>query len=348
MPCYYPIAAVQPYPGAPLQLFTRQQKHLFRHLAGKHLEVPCNQCSGCRRRQSLQWALRCTHEAKLHKYNAYLTLTYNDKNLPPNNTLYHEHFQLFMKRIRNRLCREVANNGTDDNSSTLLHCSYEAPPHTPTNVKELLQQLNYKPAIKFYMAGEYGEIYGRPHYHALLFGLDFADKTYHGKTKAGEKIYISPTLAKLWPHGYSSIGAVTFASAAYIARYVMKKRTGDGDKQEYNILDLDTGEIIKKKKEYNQMSRAQGIGKQWLDKYHQDVYTSDAIITDTGTKLRPPRYYDKLYKRMDKAHLEQTKRARELEARAHAEDHTPERLAVQETVANAKARFQNRNIGSNT
>lgn len=191
---------------------------------------------------------------------------------------------------------------------------------------------------------ETGEKYGRPHYHALLFGVDFADKKFNRRTQAGEKIYTSETLQHLWTNGYSSVGNVTFASAAYISRYVMKKRTGDGNKQDYEILDLDTGEITRKKKEYNCMSRSEGIGKTWLNTYHSDVYTLDKVITRSGKELRPPRYYDKLYKRYDAARLEHLKHVRELEALAQKEHHTPERLAVQETVANAKARFQRRNF----
>lgn len=342
MPCYYPIAAVQPYPGAPLQLFKREQKHLFKNIHGRHLEVPCQQCSGCKRRSALQWALRCVHHAQLHRYNSYITITYDDKHLPANSSLQHRDFQLLMKKIRNRLVRGRFTNDTASNWDTLLYSRYGGIPHTPGNVQELVKAL--KPEISFYMAGEYGPKHGRPHYHALLFGLDFNDKEYIGRTKAGEKIYNSPTLTKLWGNGYTSIGKLTFASAAYIARYVMKKRTGDGCKHHYEILDLETGEIIKKQKEYNQMSK--GIGETWLRQYSADVYTQDAIITTEGRKLRPPRYYDKLYKRMDQAHLEQIKRAREIEALAHAEDHTPERLAVQEIVADAKARLQTRNLGS--
>lgn len=193
------------------------------------------------------------------------------------------------------------------------------------------------------MAGEYGEKYGRPHYHALLFGVDFADKQYHGRTKAGEKIYKSPTLEKIWDKGYSSIGAVTFNSAAYIARYTTKKRNGDG-LQEYEIIDLETGEITKKKKEYSCMSRATAIGRNWLEIYKDDVYTTDTVITKTGAQHRPPRYYDKWLKKYDAALYAATKTARELEAFAQREHHTPARLAAQEAVAQAQARFQTRNF----
>lgn len=367
MPCYYPIAAVQAAPGAKLKLFKREEKHLYRNMPGKHLEVPCGQCSGCRRRRSLEWAMRCMHEAQTHRYNTYLTLTYDEKNVPQDYSLRHRDYVLFMKALRNRLTRETENyrNGIIDAESTLLHASHD---HVSDRSLEALTKLQRqqncfdlnstnskisktilpakrsKRQISFYMCGEYGDQFGRPHYHSLIFGLDFSDKIYLKKSKAGEKIYTSPTLQKLWKHGYSSIGNVTFNSAAYISRYVLKKRTGDGNRQNYEILDLDTGEIAIKKKEYNCMSRNPGIGKNWFTQFKEDVYVQDKVITKSGMSLKPPRYYDRELKKLDAARLESIKHARELEALAREQDHSSERLAVQEIVANAKAQNQTRNL----
>ena len=76
--------------------------------------------------------------------------------------------------------------------------------------------------IRFYHCGEYGSLLGRPHYHACLFNFDFPDK-YLWKENNGQKLYRSPSLEELWPYGYSSIGTVTFESAAYVARYILKR-----------------------------------------------------------------------------------------------------------------------------
>lgn len=328
MPCYYPINAIQPFQGAPLTLYGREQEHLYRSAPGKHLQVSCGQCSGCRRRRSLEWATRCVHEAQLHRYNCYITLTYNQENLPKYHSLQHEHFALFMKKLRHRV-------GNDANILGGILASNQGQRRKSSIENKTL-------SARFYQGGEYGDLYGRPHYHAILFGIDFADKQYHGRTKAGQKIYRSPTLEQLWKHGYSSVGGVSFATAAYISRYIMKKRTGD-KKDKYEILDPDTGEIAEKKKEYNCMSRAPGIGKAWWEKYKADL-VHDQVITNSGRKLRPPRFYDKQLKRHDLALYQATKLARELEALAHQQDHTPERLAVQETVANSAARHLKRNL----
>ncbi|WP_217268498.1 rolling circle replication-associated protein, partial [Lactobacillus helveticus] len=75
---------------------------------------------------------------------------------------------------------------------------------------------------RFYMAGEYGESFDRPHFHACLFGLDFSDKKFYKTTKTGSILYTSKILEELWPFGYSTVGDVSFESAAYVARYIMK------------------------------------------------------------------------------------------------------------------------------
>jgi len=124
----------------------------------------------------------------------------------------------------------------------------------------------------------------------------------------------------------------------------MKKRTGDGNKEMYEIIDPETGEIYFKKKEYNQMSRNPGLGKTWFENYHEDYIHNDKIRLKNGQEVKPPRYYDKQLRRLDRALYEHTKHARELEQIAHAHDNTPERLAVREAVATAKARLQTRNL----
>lgn len=46
------------------------------------LRLPCRQCVGCRLKSSAEWATRCMHEVKCHRYNCWLTLTYDDEHLP--------------------------------------------------------------------------------------------------------------------------------------------------------------------------------------------------------------------------------------------------------------------------
>ena len=94
--------------------------------------VPCGQCIGCRLERSRQWAIRCYHEASMYERNSFVTLTYDDESLPLGGTLVFRDFQLFMKRLRKQ----------------------------------------YGAGIRFYACGEYGEKFGRPHYHVCLFNFE--------------------------------------------------------------------------------------------------------------------------------------------------------------------------------
>jgi len=120
------------------------------------------------------------------------------------------------------------------------------------------------------MAGEYGDVTARPHFHACIFGLDFPDKKVYKKTRGGHNLYTSDTLEKIWGKGFCPIGEVNFETAAYVARYVMKKITGQQQKKHYEQVDQDTGEITSRQPEFNHMSLKPGIGKGWLEKWRTD------------------------------------------------------------------------------
>jgi len=263
----------------------------------RQVSLPCGQCVGCRLERSRQWAMRCMHEAQLHENNCFITLTYNDENYPTNGSLAKDHFQKFLKRFR----RAIA------------------------------------PAkIRYYMAGEYGTNFGRPHFHACIFGYDFHDKKLHQRTSSGSLIYTSKDLEKLWTYGYSSIGDVTFESAAYVARYIMQKQTGkDVDKNHYTYCDIQTGELIKLLPEYNNMSLKPGIGADWYKKYKNDVYPHDYVEL-RGQKIKPPKFYDKLFAKENPYEYDQILYNREKQAKLRPEEHSYERLLVKETVTKAK------------
>lgn len=130
--------------------------------------------------------------------------------------------------------------------------------------------------VRFYMAGEYGESNLRPHFHALLFGYDFPDKVHLRQSPAGFKLYRSPLLESLWPFGFSSVGACSFESAAYVARYVMKKVNGELAEEHYG------GRVP----EFSRMSLKPGIGAGWIDKFAGDVIPDGKVVVN-GKKLWP-------------------------------------------------------------
>lgn len=195
--------------------------------------------------------------------------------------------------------------------------------------------------VRFYMCGEYGDSNGRPHFHACLFGVYFSDRQYFRTLPSGHKIYRSELLESLWPFGYCSIGEVTFESAAYVARYITKKVTGELAKDHYRRVDLDSGEVIDLVPEFCHMSLKPGIGRTWFDKYGVDVFPQDEVIMD-GKKHSVPKYYDRLLRLQDAFVSDDIEYDRVVKAAEHVDDCSPERLAVQEHVARARLSLNKR------
>lgn len=96
MPCYHPITGYRAENGS--VVFSE----LRRHGSTTEITIACGQCIGCRLERSRIWALRAVHEAKMYKRNCFITLTYNDENLPERGRLKYEDFVLFMKRLRKK------------------------------------------------------------------------------------------------------------------------------------------------------------------------------------------------------------------------------------------------------
>lgn len=195
--------------------------------------------------------------------------------------------------------------------------------------------------IRFFHCGEYGEKLSRPHYHALIFGYDFPDKVLLKQGK--NPLYTSPELSKIWKRGFSTIGEVTFDSAAYVARYATKKINGKGKTDHYWYDDRETGETFPLQQEYITMSRNPGIGDNWYEKYKADVFPSDMVVTLRDGKSyinSAPRYYAEKYKEEDPEAYKQLKHRREIHALIHGEDQTPERLDARRICTERK---QNQN-----
>jgi hypothetical protein len=236
------------------------------------IELACGQCIGCRLERSRQWAIRCMHEASLYENNCFITLTFSPE----------------------ALAKREFPESLDVREYQLF-------------MKRLRKR--FGDGIRFFHCGEYGEKYKRPHYHALLFNFDFPDKKLF-RIDNGFRLYTSEALSELWPYGFCTIGDVTFESAAYVARYITKKVTGDDADKAYMVVDEETGELIgHRKPEYITMSRRPGIAKEWFDKHKNDVYPSDNIHL-RGKKFKPPKYYDKLFEQSNPFEYDEIKEKR--------------------------------------
>lgn len=195
--------------------------------------------------------------------------------------------------------------------------------------------------VRFYMCGEYGEQFDRPHFHCILFGHGFhADRVPFRKSPSGI-LFRSPMLEDLWTAGHSSIGEVTFESAAYVARYCIKKVNGKLADDHYTCVDGPTGEIYKKEPEFSRMSlggrlKKGGIGAGWIRKYAYDVVNAGGVMVH-DMKTSVPRYYvDMLSERDDFAKdLLDATRQRNIVSVA-PNDNSYERMRVKEEVFKAK------------
>lgn len=227
-------------------------------------------------------------------------ITLTYSQIPEDGSLNHRHFQLFIKRLRRKRS-------------------------TP---------------IRYFMCGEYGERLERPHYHACLFGCGFPDARPHGRNAQGDLVYVSKELETLWSHGFCTIGQVTKLSAGYVARYCLKKVTGDQAASHYRWVDSD-GVIHERLPEYARMSLKPGVGSAWFHRYRSDVLPNDYVIHD-GAKHPVPRYYDKLQENIDRGttsvSMDEVKYRREQYGRSHQDNNTPDRLAVREEVVKARIR----------
>lgn len=304
MPCYSPLKG---YRAAKLNSSGRRPivfKPAEAFIGGakiSQVQIPCGQCIGCRLERSRQWAIRCVHESQLHEKNCFITLTFRQAcpwwpaqrpadRVDPTYSLHKFYVQDFMKRLRFKFAG------------------------------------SHKSGIRYFHCGEYGEEFERPHHHACLFNFDFPDK-YFWKNSGGFPLYRSPILEELWPHGYSSIGACTFETAAYVARYVTKKINGK----------MAAGHYGSRLPEYVTMSRRPGIAHGWLQKYASDVYPADSIIIRNNLKCKPPKYYDKMFDLTNPGDFRNVKRERIIRARDNP-DNTPERLEVRHKIQQLRAK----------
>lgn len=197
--------------------------------------VPCGRCPGCLLAQARVLAIRSYHESTLHRCNSFLTLTYADEHLPSDGKVSLDVMQRFWKRLRRR--KDV-------------------------------------PKIRYLCCGEYGDLTGRPHYHALVFGADFMDSRSRLWT---DDQYIHPMLQDVWGLGMVTHAPLNFARCAYVAGYVTKK--------------IGTPDVFRK------MSTGRGgncgLGHGWLKAHADSIRNVGGVVIDGQVLPVPSYYFDK-------------------------------------------------------
>lgn len=190
------------------------------------LEVPCGRCIQCRIARSREWTCRLTAELSSWDAASFVTLTFSDENYGKP-SLDKRDLQLFFKRLRKKLDGRK---------------------------------------IKYFACGEYGDTFGRKHYHCLIYGLS-----------VNEGRLIIPDV---WPFGRISCDRVNSNRIAYVAGYVQKKLYRDKDfKREHADL-LPPFQLISK-----------GLGVDFMNDNSKQLIQNLYVKDVTGKSYALPRYY---------------------------------------------------------
>lgn len=235
----------------------------------------------------------------MHDLNCFITLTYSDEHLPHDGSVSRRELQLFFKKLRKKLGKKK---------------------------------------IRYFACGEYGDENKRPHYHALVFGHDWADKQLYKYNAHGDPIFTSETLTNVWGLGNCWSGSVTLKSAGYCARYTMKKINGDRAVEHYTWLHPVEPRVVNVQPEFQLQSI--GVGSTWYEKFKSDAFPSDFVVVD-GIEYSVPRYYTR---KLEEEEHKKIVRARKVKARPFKQHNTPERLRVREEIKKSKLSMLKRKL----
>lgn len=263
------------------------------------LKLPCGECVGCSNDYANAFAIRCVHEAKLHKFNSFLTVTYDDDYLPKNGSLCKRDIDLFLKRLRKTIAPD---------------------------------------RIKVFGCGEYGDKTLRPHYHLCIFGYcpDDGIVIRQGKDPLYTSVYLGQLWSKGYVnYGNVSFGSAAYV-AGYIFKKrrnkgneVLYKRVDGVTGECVDVVPEFT--IISN----GGRKGSGGIASEYYKRFGSDLYPADEAVIN-GRKVTPPRYYDKKLEEVDPDLLARIKEQRISAAIEHKENSTWERLKVREQVALAR------------
>lgn len=229
--------------------------------------LPCGQCGECRMQYARDWANRCLLEMQDHDQTWFLTLTYDDDHLPKTYTA------------------DKATGEALSPAATLV----------PRDLQLFLKRLRFfqvGDTIRFFAAGEYGEHTFRPHYHLIIFGLHCQVEE-NGGNSLGDKYYTSPNIERCWTKGYHSIAPASWRTCAYVARYILKKQTGEQGQRYYSDLNIEPP--------FTRMSRKPGIGMRYFEQHPECMQYLKLSCGDVdGAKsFPPPSAFRRRFKDMD-------------------------------------------------
>lgn len=237
--------------------------------------IPCRKCWACQLNYSAEWATRIMLETQNYDNCYFITLTYDDENLPIFDSISYQ-------------------NKIFENDGTWIEGSL-APEHVTRFFKSWRKELERKgiTGCKMFYCGEYGTQTHRPHYHLITFGFEMdlsQNYSYHIDENFKEH-WKNPTIDKFWPYGMHDIANVEWSNAAYVARYCTKKLNTEVHNEEWYA---EQGKIP----EFIRMSK--GIGKRYYEANKHSIYKLDSMVMKTVKgntgNFKPPKSFDKWFK----------------------------------------------------
>ena len=240
--------------------------------------IPCGQCLECRLNYAKNWAARCEVESYSFENNHFITLTYNDKEVPVINKNTGEVYRGLKNPIdyyNYNKHYEVLNIFKKDVQDFLKRLRKWANKYGYIEDKEI--------GIRYLYCAEYGDKTHRPHYHMLVYGLKIPDLKFNYPAK-GYMHFTSKKIEEIWGHGIVDIGGVDYKSCQYVARYIVKKQKGPEGKEWYRENGLNP--------ECINMSLKPAIGYRYWQEHREEIYNLDMVYLKEGRKQKPPKLFD--------------------------------------------------------
>lgn len=191
--------------------------------------VPCGKCIACRVNKTRMWQTLLLMESFYYDDICFLTFTYDNEHLPDGASLVKSDMQKFFKRLRKSFKGEERD-------------------------------------IKYYCSGEYGDKFDRPHYHAIVFGIN--------------GIRDRQKVIDCWSFGTVYFGSATPKSMRYTAKYIQKKLGGELADKEYKLKHVEPPfQLV-----------SQHIGERFMDEY-KEMLDEDGHFRFAGKRYPIPRKF---------------------------------------------------------
>lgn len=228
------------------------------HKGGKL--VPCGYCPACKYNQRVGWTFRISEHARHSKEAWFITLTYDQENIP---LLDYETGELVrgMDKNRSDMCESLDASDLRRFLTSVKKAQVRAYKEVMENTlspSEVVQ----KPELKYFAVSEYGGKLGRPHYHIIIFNL-WSDLAREDR------------LLKIWKKGKVETEALNPALIHYATGYLFEKN-----------------KYLKGRQQKPKMWVSKGLGEQYVKrnkKFHKD--NLNPWIWFNGYKIAMPQYY---------------------------------------------------------